>query len=276
MSQLPAKLGIVAGGGHLPQKLLEFCDSKGVEAFVIAFDGQTDPRLVNGRDHIVTRLGAAGQIIKSLRERGYQDLVLIGHIKRPHLKELMPDLYTAGFLAKLGLRFMGDDNLLSAIHEELQKEGFTLHGIHELMGELLMPEGILGKIKPSKAHLADIAEGLKIAKAIGALDIGQSIIIQDGVVLGVEGIEGTDELIRRCAEYRRTQSGGILVKAAKPQQDRKIDLPTVGPVTMTLCSSFGFDGIAVEAGSALLVEMEETIDIANQRGMFFTGVREGV
>ena len=274
MSQLPAKLGIVAGGGHLPRQLLEFCDSKGVETFTIAFDGQTDMRLVEGRDHIVTRLGAAGQIIKALRMRGYQDLVLIGHIKRPHLKELMPDLYTAGFLAKLGLRFMGDDNLLSAIHEELQKEGFTLHGIHELMSDLLMPEGVLGKVKPSKAHLADIVAGLKIAKAIGALDIGQCVIIQDGVVLGVEGIEGTDELIRRCAEYRRTKTGGILVKAAKPQQDRKIDLPTVGPITMTLCSSCGFDGIAVESGSALLVEMDETVDIANQNGMFFAGVKE--
>ncbi len=269
---VPSKLGIVAGGGKLPQKLLEFCDSKNIETFTFVFEGQEKPEGFATRAHEVSWLGAGGHMIKTFKERGICDLVLIGSIKRPHLKDLRPDLYAAAFLAKLGLRVMGDDNLLSAIHAELRKEGFTLHGIHELMGELLVPDGVLGKVKPSKAQMVDIAEGLKIAKAIGALDIGQAVIIQDGVVLGVEGAEGTDELIRRCVDYRRTNKGGILVKSCKPQQDRKLDMPTLGPDTLNLCAALGYDGVAVESGAALLVDLEETVEAANQSGLFLIGI----
>ncbi|PZQ45062.1 MAG: DUF1009 domain-containing protein [Micavibrio aeruginosavorus] len=270
---LPSKLGIVAGGGTLPEKLLEFCDSRNIETFTIGFENQTDPRILEGRAHMMTRIGAAGSIIKILKDKSYQDLVLIGSIRRPHLSEMRPDLYTAAFFAKLGLRALGDDNLLKAVHGALAQEGFTLHGIHELMQDLLMPEGILGRAKPSKAHQADIDAGFGIAKAIGALDIGQSIVIQDGIVLGVEGVEGTDELIRRCAEYRRTRDGGILVKTCKPEQDRKIDMPTIGPQTIALCASLGYSGVAVEAASALMVDMQQSIQMADESKLFLIGVR---
>lgn len=272
MNALPRKLGIVAGGGVLPRKLIEFCDSQGIQVCVVAIRGQADVTLADGREHIVARLGAAGRVIKALREKGYRDLVLIGSVKRPHLGDLCPDLYTAAFLARLAFRLSGDDALLTAIRGQLEREGFRLHGIHELMSELLMPEGVLGVAVPSKAHLSDIATGFKVAKAIGALDIGQSIVIQDGVVLGVEGVEGTDELLRRCAAYRRTKTGGILVKVCKPQQDRKIDLPTIGPETITLCASLGYDGVAVESGSALVVDLERVIMAADAASLFITGV----
>ena len=272
MDALPRKLGIVAGGGQLPGKLLKFCDARAIETFVIGFDGQTDASILDGRSHLMTRLGAAGSIVKTLRERGYQDLVLIGKIKRPHLRELRPDLFTAKFFAKLGLRALGDDNLLKAVHDALAEEGFTLHGVQELMNDLLMTNGVLGRKKPSKEHLADIEYGLRVAKGIGALDIGQSVVVQDGLVLGVEAAEGTDELLRRCADYRRTNTGGILVKTCKPQQDRKIDMPTIGSETVNLCAALGYDGIAVEAGAALVVDREEIIRLVDQNGVFVIGV----
>lgn len=272
MVSLPTRLGIIAGGGSLPSKLLGFCDSRNIPVFVVGFEGQTDPAILSGRDHMMTRLGSAGQIIKTLREKGYQDLVLIGSIRRPHLKDLRPDLFTATFFAKLSLRYLGDDNLLKAVHGELAREGFRLHGIHELMQDLLVPEGILGRHRPTRAQETDIAEGYRIARAIGALDIGQSVIIQDGVILGVEGVEGTDELIRRCATYRQTKTGGILVKTCKPQQDRKIDMPTVGSHTVKLCVDKGLHGMAVEAGAALMVDAGEMIRLADESGLFLTGV----
>ncbi len=273
MTILPAKLGIVAGGGQLPKKLIEFCDQKNIQIFIIGFDGQSDPSIMANHDHVMTRLGAAGQIVRHLKERGIQDLVLIGSIKRPHLRELRPDLYTAAFFAKLGLRALGDDGLLSAIHGTLKQEGFTIHGIQDLMQDLLMVEGAVGKRAPDKAQWSDIQLGLSVAKTLGALDVGQSVVVYDGLVLGVEGVEGTDALIHRCASYRRAEKGGVLVKSCKPQQDRKLDMPTIGPETVRLCGELGYDGIAVEAGAALLVDRDEVRRMADENKIFVVGVK---
>lgn len=270
---VPFKLGIVAGGGALPRRLLEYCEEQGTRPFLIGFEGQTDPALLEGHDHILSRLGAAGEIVKTLKERGIADLVLVGSIRRPHLKELRPDLYTASFFARIGIGLLGDDSLLKAIRTLLEKEGFRLHGIQEIMEKLLMPEGLLGKVKPNRAQYSDMVEGFRISRVIGDLDIGQSAIIQDGVVLGVEGVEGTDELIRRCAEYRRTKTGGILVKTCKPNQDRKLDMPTIGPDTVRVCAALGYEGIAVEAGAALVVDMQDLVREADEAGLFVIGIK---
>lgn len=267
MSALPAKLGIVAGGGQLPKKLAAFCDSHNIETFLIGFENQTDPDLLKGRAHEMTRLGAAGQIITILREHGYNELVMIGSIKRPKLSELRPDLRTASFFAKLGLRVLGDDGLLKAIRAELEDEGFVIHGIHEIMDDLLMPNGFLTKLKPTVNQQLDIVDGLKASKKIGEKDIGQSVVVCDRRILGTEDDKGTNNLIHRSA-----QKGAILVKSRKPQQDRKLDMPTIGSDTVRLCASLGYAGIAAEAGDVLVVDLEEMIALADEAGMFVTGI----
>jgi len=267
MAALPAKLGIVAGGGQLPKQLAEFCDSKDIQTFIVGFENQTDPSMLEGRAHELTRLGAAGQIIRILREHGYSDLVMIGSIKRPKLAELRPDLRTATFFAKLGLRVLSDDGLLKAIRAELEEEGFTIYGIHEIMDGLLMPVGHLTKLKPTVNQQLDIVDGLKASKKIGEEDIGQSVVVFDRRILGTEDDKGTNDLIRRSA-----QQGAILVKSRKPQQDRKLDMPTIGPDTVKLCSSLGYAGIAAEAGDVLVVNREEMIALADEAGMFVTGI----
>lgn len=264
-------LGIIAGGGVLPARLLGACDRRGMEVFIVGFEGQTDRALVEGRNYMFTRLGAAGQIINTLKSHGISDIVLIGSIKRPGLAELRPDLRTAQFFAKVGLRALGDDGLLKAIRYELEKEGFRIHGVQQFVADLIAHEGPVGARRPDKGAQADIQRGREVLRAIGPADVGQSVIVQDGIVLGVEAAEGTDELIRRCKSYKRHTRGGVLIKAAKPGQDTDLDLPSVGPETVRLCAECGLDGIAFEAGRTLLIDPQEVAEIADGKGLFVTG-----
>ncbi len=267
MSVLPQKIGIVAGGGVLPKRLLDFCDSKKIETFVVGFDGYTDPQTIQNRPHVMSRLGAAGQIIKLFKDKGFQNLVIIGSVKRPKIWDMRPDLRTATFFAKLGFRALGDDGLLKAVRAELESDGFVLHGIQEIMDDLLMPVGTLGNFHPSKKNYEDIHLGLSEARAIGEKDIGQSVVVLNEQILGTENQNGTNDLIKRAAA-----KGAILVKSTKPQQDRKLDMPTLGPDTIRLCADLGYAGIAAEAEGVLLVDKDEMIKIANQSNLFLVGV----
>jgi DUF1009 family protein len=267
MQGLPQKLGIVAGGGVLPQKLAAFCEEKNIDLFIIGFDGHVLPETLSGRNHKVMRLGEAGSIIKILKEKAFNNLVIIGSVKRPKLTEMRPDLRTAAFFAKLGMRALGDDGLLKAVRAELEEEGFTIHGIQEIMPELIMTEGVLGTYRPDEKQIEDIRLGMAASRKIGEEDIGQSVVVLNGKLLGTEDESGTDALIRRAAA-----KGAILVKSSKPQQDRKLDMPTIGPETVRLCSSLGYAGIAAEAGGVLMADREEMIELANAKGLFLVGV----
>ncbi|GJL84843.1 MAG: hypothetical protein DHS20C02_06180 [Micavibrio sp.] len=268
-------LGIVAGGGVLPERLAQACESLGVEPFIVAFEGHTDMNVVQGRAHMIGRMSGAGSIIKTLRAHNIKDLVLIGAMRRPHFSELRPDLFTAGFIMRLGMRALGDSDMLSAIRADLEKHGFTLHGVHEFINDLLMQEGVLGRHKPTKADWVDIERGMEVSQKIGALDVGQSVIVQGGVVLGVEAVEGTDELIRRCGALKRKAPGGVLVKTCKPQQDRDFDLPTIGPDTINNVAKAGLAGIAIHAGDSLLIDPQKVAEIADRNKMFVIGVDVG-
>ncbi len=269
---LPPRLALIAGGGSLPALFLDACDKSGIDVFVVVLEGQADQTLTEGRPHMVSRIGAAGSIIGVLKERGIRDMVFIGSVRRPGLAELRPDLRTAAFFLKLGMKALGDDGLLQAMRRELEKEGFRIHGIQKFMPGNLTAEGAIGRNRPDDAAWADIRHGAAVARELGRLDIGQSVIVQQGIVIGVEAIEGTDELIRRCAMHQRKGRGGILVKIAKPQQDRDLDLPTVGPETVRLCAEAGMAGIAVEAGQSLMLDSETVAALADKSGLFVVGV----
>ncbi|MCB1562339.1 MAG: UDP-2,3-diacylglucosamine diphosphatase LpxI [Alphaproteobacteria bacterium] len=262
------RLGIIAGGGYLPLRLVRACGEQGIEAFIVAFEGQTDPCLVHEHQHIWTRLGAAGTVLSTLRAHEITDIVLIGSIRRPSLAELRPDLKTVEFFTRIGLKALGDSDLLSTLRALLENEGFRVHGIHEFATNLLAAEGVLGKIRPGKADWIDIRRGIEITQNLGGLDIGQAAIVQEGIVLGVEAAEGTDELIRRCKHLKRKGRGGVLVKMCKPQQDRDLDLPTIGPETLRNAVDTGLSGIAVHAGHSLLLDPEEVAKIADKHKLF--------
>jgi DUF1009 family protein len=270
---MAAKLGIVAGSGALPRRLIESCRAAGREVFVLGLEGAAEPETVAGVPHAWCRVGAAAAVLKLLRANEVTELVLAGGIRRPSLTSLRPDWRAAKFLARVSYRALGDDGLLSAIVKELEREGFRVVGADQLLPAASLPEGPLGRHAPESGADADIERGLAVARAIGALDVGQAVVVQQGLVLGVEAIDGTDALLRRCADLRREGPGGILVKIAKPGQERRADRPTIGPQTVILAAAGGLHGIAAEAGATLVLDRDEVIRAADAAGIFVVGIR---
>ncbi len=267
------KLGIVAGGGDLPAVLIEACLAARRPCHVLALEGHAEPDKIGttvAQDWV--RPGAAGKAIEFLRAAKVEEIVFAGHVRRPSLSELRPDLRTAKFLAK-GLLNGGDDQLLSGVVRELEdKEGFRVVGAETLLTDLLAPSGTLGGIPPNADDWGDIRRGVRVVQALGKQDVGQAAIVRQGVVLGVEAVEGTDALIQRCASVEPTARGGVLVKLSKPGQESRVDLPTIGPKTVAEAAAARLAGIAVEAGATLLLGRAELVNEANARGLFLVGI----
>lgn len=271
--QNPApKLGIIAGGGVVPRYLFEACQKLGRDFFVLCLEGQADDGLAANLPHVWLPLGAGARLKAIVAEQKIQELVMIGRVRRPSLLEIKPDWLALKVLTKIGMNMLGDDALLRSIGKAIEEEaGVRVIGAQDVFADLLTPEGQLGSIAPDEQALKDMARGLEVALHLGRLDIGQSVIVQQGIVLGVEAIEGTDHLIARCGSLQREGVGGLLVKIAKPQQDNRYDLPTVGPTTLRALIKAGLRGVVLEAGRSLLVEREQTITIANEAGLFILG-----
>jgi DUF1009 family protein len=264
-------LGILAGGGTLPGRVAEAAVNQGRQVFLVALQGQADPSGVENHPHIWSRLGEAGRIIAELKNARVKDLVLAGAVRRPSLPELGLDWRGIQFFARVGARSLGDDGLLSAIARELELEGFTLIGADKIIGA--PPAiGVLGRHAPDEQAIADIVRGVEVALALGMADVGQAVVVQQGLVLGVEASEGTDALLERAASLRREGPGGVLIKIAKPQQDHRVDLPTIGPQTIALAASAGLRGIAIEADKAIVLDRELVIDRADQTGLFVIAI----
>jgi hypothetical protein len=270
---LETRLGIVAGAGMLPRRLVEACRQTGRDVFVLALEGAAEPETVIDVAHAWCPLGAAGRGLALLREHGVDELVLAGGVRRPSLASLRPDWRAAKFFARAGYRALGDDGLLSAILAELEREGFRVIGPDQVLQAGLAPDGVIGSVGPDEQALADINRGERVARALGALDIGQAVVVQQGLVLGVEAIEGTDALLRRCAGLRRAGPGGVLVKVEKPGQERRADRPTIGPQTVALAAEAGLRGIAVEAGATIVLDRDDVVAVADRAGLFVLGIR---
>lgn len=268
----PEKIGIIAGGGEIPGRLVAACREQNIEPFVIAFEGQTQEKTVEDTGHVWTQISAVSKILKALKAEGISDLVIIGHIKRPSLKEFRFDMKAAEFIAKEGLKVIGDDGLLKALRRFLEKEGFRLHGVQNFLPDLLMPQGYIGRVEASAEHLEDIRRGVDVLQALGAQDIGQAVIVQQGHVLGVEAAEGTDELIQRCGPLKREGSAPVLVKLSKPGQDQDLDLPTIGPQTIENAAAAGLAGIATQAAQSFIHDMDAVKDQADKHGLFVIGI----
>ncbi|HUZ74829.1 MAG TPA: UDP-2,3-diacylglucosamine diphosphatase LpxI [Stellaceae bacterium] len=269
---MAARLGILAGGGALPARLIEACRASARPIFVLAFEGAADPATVAAVPHAWVRLGAAGEGLKLLRDNGVEELVLAGAVRRPSLAALRPDWRAARFFARVSLRALGDDGLLRAVIRELEAEGFRVVGVDSVLASGLAPVGPIGRLRPDETAEADIRRGLDVARALGALDIGQAVVVQQGLVLGVEAIEGTDALVVRCGALRREDEGGVLVKTAKPGQERRADLPAIGPDTVRAAAAAGLVGIAVEAGSTVLIDRPGIAEAADAAGLFVVGI----
>ncbi len=269
---MPTKLGIVAGGGTLPARIAETCRQSGRDFFVVALEGQADPDVIAGLPHAWVRLGAAGKAINLLRGEQVEEVVLAGAVRRPSLVELKPDWRIAKFAAK-GFFARGDDGLLAAVVKALEEEeGFKIVGPQDIMGGILAREGFLGRHQATDRDARDIERGIAVLDALSQADVGQAIVVQDGIVLGIEAVEGTDQLIERCGAIKRKGRGPVMVKLPKRGQEQRIDMPTVGPGTVAMAVNAGCVGIAVAAGETLIVEADGAIEQADAGGLFMLGL----
>ncbi len=266
-------LGILAGGGPFPGRVASAALAAGRRVFVVALRGFAETSVIGPFPHAVIRMGAAGEILAQLRAAGCTDLVLVGPVRRPSLMDLRPDAEGARIMARIGrAAFAGDDGLLAAIVRVLGEEGFRVLGAHEVLTEAVGPRGQMSRIAPDAAAMADIERGAAVMRALGGADVGQACVVQQGVVLAVEAIEGTDAMLARAAGLARPGPGGVLVKLVKSGQDRRADLPTIGPATLRAAASAGLRGVAFEAGGTLLTDRAGCISEADAAGLFLLGI----
>tara|TARA_R110000868_G_scaffold190862_1_gene434882 strand:- start:184885 stop:185724 length:840 start_codon:yes stop_codon:yes gene_type:complete len=267
------KLGIIAGGGHLPDLLVEHCQRENIPFHVVIFKGQPQPHSFDMYEAESTQLalGQVGKVIQTFKEQGVTHLVMGGRLEKPSLFDLRLDLKGLKIINRL--RTKHDDELLTSVCDFLEEEGFDVIGAHEVREDLLMPSGLLTKTQPSASQRQFIAIGMEAVEALGALDIGQAAVIKEGVILGVEGVEGTAELIQRCASLRgKENKGAILVKAAKPKQNLRVDMPTIGLETIEQLAQLNYEGVAILAGQSLFLDREKALRVADQKGLFICGV----
>lgn len=266
-------LGLIAGKGDIPRLIAEDRESQGKSLFIIAIEGFVEDWM---RDypHEVCGIAETGRMIRALKASDCDTVSLIGRIQRPDFSKLKPDFKAISLLPRvLSAATKGDDALLRAMIEIFEGEGFKVVGAQELLSSLQAKAGLIGSREPTRVDIADIQLGYHIAGEIGRLDIGQGAVIANGLVLAVEAQEGTDEMLRRVERLPMMIRGnederlGVLVKRPKPIQERRIDLPTIGPSTVRLTSAAGLSAIAIVEGGTLIVQRQEIINLADSLGI---------
>jgi len=259
-------IGILAGEGNLPHILALNAKKQGKEVSVIALDGFASDRDFQDYNSIQLKIGQVKKIIQFLQENNVKEVVFAGKVSRPKWSSLYVDSLGSKLLAKIAInKVLGDDKLLNIIMKFVEEYNFKVISPLDLLG----PQDINTKAKPSKSDIEDIKLGLHVLEAISDFDIGQSVIVENGYVLGIEGAEGTDELILRTKNLKHHESpSGILVKAFKPTQNSKLDIPTIGPTTIQNAIKAGLKGIAVGRDKVIILEANKAQDLADRANMF--------
>lgn len=275
-----APLGIVAGSGAFPAAVAEAVRAQGRPVVLFLIRGFADP-VLEQYEHHWFRLGSLGSVAAQAKARGIRQVVMVGGLTRPRVRDLGLDWTMLRLLPRIARLFRGGDNhLLSGVLQLVAEQGFQLAGAHEVAPALLLPEGVLGSHAPNAQARSDMALGLRLIHTLGPFDVGQGVIVVDSLVAAVEAAEGTDQMLQRYGELRRTgrlrfpAGRGVLVKAPKPGQDRRVDLPSLGPATVARAAEAGLAGIAFEAGGAIVPDSAALVAAADAAGLFIVGVRE--
>jgi UDP-2,3-diacylglucosamine hydrolase len=271
-------LGIIAGSGELPRAIAMSARAGGRAVFVLVLAGMTG-EWAKDFPHESVALGELGRAMKAFKAHGCSDVTLAGKVQRPKFAEIKLD--TKAMLAAprvIAAALRGDDALLRSVVDMFEREGLRVVGAAEAAPDLIAQAGVMGRVKPNAENETDVALAFKIARAMGEFDVGQAAIVCAGLPLAVEAAEGTDAMIARVAhlpEHFRGAKGkprGVLVKAPKPIQDGKTDLPVVGVETVRNAHAVALAGIAVEAGGALIVDRDAVVAEADKLGLFLLGV----
>jgi DUF1009 family protein len=271
-------LGIIAGGGELPLAIARANEADGRSVFVLALDGMAAAADVAVFPHACVSIGELGKAIRFLKDAGCSEVTLAGKVTRPEFSKLKVDVKGALALPKvIAAAAKGDDALLRALVGIIEDEGFRVLSSTDAAATLAAPLGPIGRLKPTPEQERDVRQAVKVVLTIGELDIGQAAVVCEGLVLAVEAAEGTDSMLQRVAGLPVALRGsadnrkGVLVKAVKPEQERRVDLPVIGIRTVELAAAASLAGIAVQAGAALIVNRQRVAEEADRRGLFVLG-----
>jgi len=264
-------LGLIAGGGRFPILFAESARRAGHRVVAVGHKNETDPGLEQVVDAFTwVKLGQFGRVLEALRAGGATQTVMLGAItKKRFFADAMLDATGVKLLARIAVR--SDDSLLSGFARFLDEEGLPVTDPTPFLADRLAREGVLGKHAPSAEELADARFGLELARGIGRLDLGQTVVVKERMALAVEALEGTDACIRRGGELARN-GGFVVVKAVKPHQDRRFDLPAVGPDTVESIRQARGRVLAVEAGHTLVMDLERMVEKADKARIVLLGL----
>ncbi len=264
-------LGLIAGMGDLPVTIATEAKAKGYTVFAVGLAPLVDSTLEKYVDEFrLINVGKLGAIIKAFRTASVQKAVMGGKVPKTLLykSRIIPDFRALTLLLKL--KDKKDDSILLAVTEEFKKEGIAFMDVTDFTSSLLTQEGVLTKKGLSKNEKRDIEFGFTIAKEIGRLDIGQTVVVKDQAVMAVEAIEGTDQAVLRGGEAGG--EGAVVIKVSKPGQDKRFDFPAAGLETLASMVKAGARVLALEAGETLMVNKDQMIKEADKAGITIVGV----
>jgi DUF1009 family protein len=270
-------LAMICGGGSLPLAVADYVRARGRKVVLFPLVGAADDLAVDAYPHHRIYIGQIGKFMRLARAEGASDIVFIGTLVRPRPWHTRPDLKALMIMPRVLKAFRGgDDHLLSGMARLLEEEGFHLRGAHEVAPEILAPEGVLGGVQPTDADRADIQFGMTYLDTASPFDIGQAVVVANRHILAVEAVEGTDQMLARVAALRangriRAAHGGVMVKAPKRGQDRRFDLPSIGPRTVEEVAKAGLSGIAVVGGATVVAEADKLVAAADRAKIFIVG-----
>ena len=272
-------LGIICGGGSLPLAVADAASRRGRRVVMFPLRGFAGREVERYPCHWIALL-TLGHLFRLARREGCRDLVFIGGLTRPKFGHFRLDWATLRLLPRIARAYRGGDNhLLAGIVRLIEDQGFRVLGAHEVAPEILLPEGPLGTRTPNARDREDIERGLELLAATGPFDIGQAAVVAGRHVLGIEAIEGTDRMLDRILALRQegririANASGVLVKAPKSHQDRRFDLPAIGPATVEAVARAGLAGLAAVAGGAIIAEPHRVAQLADERGVFVVGIK---
>lgn len=272
-------VGLICGAGALPLEAAAAVAQTGRQVFLIGLRGSA-PKEIERYPHAWVRLGEIGKLFKTLDGAGAREIAIVGAVQRPALKDLGFDITGLTSMPELKrLMSGGDDQLLRGVATFLEGKGYVVRGVHEVAPGLTAEIGLLGAAEADAEGAAGVAAGVAVLAALGPFDVGQAVVAIGRRIVAVEAAEGTDGMLRRVARLvekgrlrRDGARGGVLVKAPKPGQDLRVDLPALGPRTIELAQAAGLTGIAIAAGHVLIAERARTIALADEAGLFLAGV----
>ncbi len=266
-------IAIMAGQGYLPRELYDTCVKRGIRVEVIRLDEKCPDKIFTDVKTHCMPVHAVSDIVNTIKSHNISHIAMAGYVKRASIPRLIFDIKGAKLLAKIIKQGFSDAALITAMLSFLENEGFTIVPPEEIATDIIASKGnMTTTVRITKANMEDITAGVKSLKGMSQFDAGQALVIQNGLILGVEAVEGTDALVQRCGAIKQKfGTEPVLVKICKPHQDRRVDLPCIGDNTIENLKKCGIKGVAIQAGAAFIIHRKKAIEIAAANDIFIYG-----